>query len=230
MSDIKLYCGDCLEVMKDLNRPIDLLLTDPPYGVNLGNHVGSKENRPGLLVKAGGYDDSSENFDNVVVPAINMALSLSTRGMVFCVPPSMWKLPAPDAIGGIFVSAAVGRNKWGWSNLIHCLLYGIAPSLNLGAKPTAITNNAIAEKTGHPTTKPLSWIKWAILLGSKPGDTIIDPFMGSGTTGVACKELDRNFIGIEIDPTYFKLAKDRIDNTFVSNSVLKDIISSSSDK
>lgn len=134
--NIQLYLGDCLELMKEIpNKSVDLVLTDPPYGVNLGNHIGANETRSGLLIKSGGYDDSVENFDRVVVPAIKQALSMSIRGMVFCVPPSMWKLPAPNAIGGIFVSAAVGRNKWGWSNFIHCLMYGSAPDLNLGAKP-----------------------------------------------------------------------------------------------
>jgi hypothetical protein len=129
-------------------------LTDPPYGVHLVEHQGSKETRKGLLVKSGGYLDTIENFDTTVVLAIKKSLNISLRSMVFCVPPNMWKLPAPDAIGGVFVSAAVGRNSWGWSNLIHCLLYGSAPELNLGAKPTAINKNSIAEKTEHPTTKP----------------------------------------------------------------------------
>ena len=59
-------------------------------------------------------------------------------------------------------------------------------------------------------------MKWIIEKYSKKGDSILDPFMGSGTTGVACKELGRNFIGIEIEPKYFEIAKRRIDNTMES--------------
>ena len=219
---LKIYHGDCLEVMPLLPK-VDLVVTDPPYGVNLGEHDGASETRKGFLVKKGGYDDSVDNFDSIVVPAIKQAILKSDRAMVFCVPPGMWKFPPPDSIGGIFVSAAVGRNKWGWSNMIHCLMYGSAPNLNLGAKPTAITNNAVAETTGHPTTKPLRWIKWAVSLGSfdyskdeslqAEYDLILDPFLGSGTTLVACKELKRNGIGIEINEKYCEIAKTRLKNT-----------------
>jgi len=216
---IQLILGDCLQVMKGM-PDVDLLLTDPPYGVDLGNHESAKETRKGLLVKQGGYLDTLENFEQVVVPAIELALSHSKRGMVFCVPPNMWKLPAPNVIGGIFVSGAVGRNKWGWSNFIHCLMYGNAPQLNLGAKPTGRALNSAAEKTGHPTTKPLEWLKWAVTLGSVEGDTILDPFMGSGTTGVACVLTGRNFIGIEIDPGYFKIAEQRIHDAQLQERLL----------
>lgn len=191
-----------------------VLITDPPYGVNLGNHSGATEIRRGFLVKSGGYNDTTQNFDSVVVPAIFTALSLSIRGVIFCVPPNCWKFPAPDVIGGIFVSASVGRNRWGWSNFIHCLMYGAAPNLNLGAKPTGITNNAVADKSGHPTTKPTKWMEWAVDLASAPTDTILDPFMGSGTTGVACAHLGRKFIGIEIEPKYFDIACKRIEQAY----------------
>jgi site-specific DNA-methyltransferase (adenine-specific) len=206
---IKIFLGDCRTILPYLD-PVDLILTDPPYGVNLGEHGGAKETRTGLLVKVGGYEDSPEHFIRVVVPAITTAMGLTNRTMIFCVPPTMWLLPAPDAIGGVFVDGAVGRNKWGWSNLIHCLLYGSAPNLNKGAKPTAIRNNAMAEKTGHPTTKPLKWMRWAVSLGSLANDTILDPFMGSGTTLVAAKQLGRKCIGIEINEAYVKIAIERL--------------------
>ena len=225
MADYTLYNGDCLDVMATLTPGQDwVLVTDPPYGVNLGNHGGANETRPGLLVKAGGYEDTAEYFGEIVVPAIELALSMTVRGAVFCVPPSMWKLPAPNVIGGIYVPSAVGRNKWGWSNMIHCLLYGTAPELNKGAWPTAITSNARAEKTGHPTTKPLPWLTWLIGLATRPGDTVIDPFMGSGTTGVACKQMGRSFIGIEKDATYFEIAKQRIDAAQYQPSLLDGFI------
>ena len=63
----------------------------------------------------------------------------------------------------------------------------------------------------HPTQKPLDIIERVIKTSSNENDTILDCFMGSGTTGVACKNLNRNFIGIELDSKYFKIAKDRID-------------------
>ena len=71
-------------------------------------------------------------------------------------------------------------------------------------------NKADKDLYDHPTIKPLELVKRHILHSTKEGDTILDCFMGSGTTGVACKELNRNFIGIEIDKQYFKIAEDRI--------------------
>ena len=62
----------------------------------------------------------------------------------------------------------------------------------------------------HPTVKPVHLMSWLVRLVSKEGDTVLDPFAGSGTTGVACKKLGRNFIGIEIDPEYVKIAESRI--------------------
>ena len=65
-------------------------------------------------------------------------------------------------------------------------------------------------KNYHPTVKPIALMEYLIKMVSKEGATILDPFMGSGTTGVACKSLNRNFIGIELDPGYFKIAEHRL--------------------
>ena len=108
------------------------------------------------------------------------------------------------------MAGAVGRNRWGWSNLIHCLLYGTAPGLEKGAKPTAIAKTATAEKNGHPTVKPLPWISWAVGLGSRATDTILDPFMGSGTTLRAAKDLGRKAIGVELEEKYCEIAARRL--------------------
>lgn len=209
---VQLYLGDCLEVMNGMpDKSVDAVITDPPYGVDNGNNLSSKETRKGLLVKNGGYDDSKEYFKTIVVPRVVESIRVSKRAMVFCVPPNIWMYPPPDVIGGFYLPASNARNKWGWTKIIHVLMYGSAPELNLGAFPTGKEmRNNIAEETGHPTTKPLSWMRWLVALGSRDGDTILDPFMGSGTTGVACVQTGRNFIGIEIDPEYFKIAQKRI--------------------
>ena len=62
----------------------------------------------------------------------------------------------------------------------------------------------------HPTVKPIKLMEWLIDLTTKPGEVILDPFMGSGTTGLACQNLGRDFIGIELDPGYFEIARQRI--------------------
>ena len=154
--------------------------------------------------------DTPENYYDVLVPIISMVQEYVGRMMVFGVPPNIWKLPPPDAIGGVYVPGAVGRNKWGWSNFIHCLLYGTAPGLEKGAKPTGIFSTEVAEKSQHPTPKPIGWMTWAVNLGSRESDTILDPFMGSGTTLRAAKDLGRRAIGIEIEEKYCEIAARRL--------------------
>ena len=77
------------------------------------------------------------------------------------------------------------------------------------------------EQRYHPTQKPLELMEWVILNYTNPGDTILDPFMGSGTTGVACVQTGRNFIGIEICEEYFRIAEKRIKSAQQQPSLLE---------
>lgn len=75
-------------------------------------------------------------------------------------------------------------------------------------------SNQFTDKQKHPATFPVGLVNFFVKTFSNAGDTILDPFMGSGTTGVACKNLNRDFIGIELDEKYFEIAKQRIENTY----------------
>ena len=99
--------------------------------------------------------------------------------------------------------------------------YELARQLNGGKQMRNLwTLSATRHLTTHPTEKPESLLKRIILIGSKEGDTVLDPFMGSGTTGVVAKQLGRNFIGIEINQSYFDIATKRIENTTRELSLL----------
>lgn len=206
-----IFVGDCRDILPHLPK-VDAVITDPPYGVNIGNHAGAADTRLGMLTKGcyETYEDTPENFVQIVVPAIQLALDICGRAMIFAVPPAMWSLPAPRAIGGIFLPHSVGRNPWGFSTISHCLLYGSAPDNHKGCRSTGIINYSVATKNGHPTPKPLEWMTWAVSLGSRDGETILDPFMGSGTTLRAAKDLGRRAIGIEINEAYAKIAVERL--------------------
>lgn len=210
-SAVTIYHGDCREILPLLPK-VDLVLTDPPYGVNIGEHAGAYDKRLRHLTKNAylSYEDTPHNFEKIVAPAITDALALCPRAMVFSVPPAMWLLPPPKAIGGIFLPHSVGRNSWGFSTFAHCLLYGTAPDNHLGCKATGILNYSVAVKNGHPTPKPIEWMIWAVSLGSRPSETILDPFMGSGTTLRAAKDLGRKAIGIEICEEYCSIAAKRM--------------------
>ncbi len=80
----------------------------------------------------------------------------------------------------------------------------------------SVWNYEIAKKQGHITPKPVVMMENIIKHSSKEGDVVLDCFMGSGTTGVACKNLNRDFIGIELDEGYFKIAEERISSAFTS--------------
>lgn len=73
------------------------------------------------------------------------------------------------------------------------------------------------ERGLHPTQKNTALMEWLVKIHTDENQTVLDPFMGSGTTGVACKKLNRNFIGIELDKTYFNIAKERIEKENVCN-------------
>jgi hypothetical protein len=151
-----------------------------------------------------------ENFLKIVVPAIEYAVSISTRAIVFCAGINAWDLPRGNSIGGVYLPAACGRNPWGFASLAHCLMYGKAPNLHLGSKATAIQSTESADKNDHPCPKPEGWMTWAVDLASLEGETILDPFAGSGTTLVAAKKLGRHFLGFEISPEYCEIARDRL--------------------
>jgi len=220
---ITIYHGDCLEIMPGLGK-VDAVVTDPPYGMNLGSHGGANDKRARELRRGGyaSYEDTPDNYQEKVVPAIARALGMSNRGAVFGPAPSIWGLPVPDALGGVFIPAACGRSPWGFQNLAPVCFYGVAPDLNLGAKNTTIRASGRSDpESGHPCPKPLPWMVWVIDLASRPGETILDPFLGSGTTLVACRKLGREGIGIEIEEKYCEIAARRLE-AFDSGVPLKE--------
>jgi DNA modification methylase len=213
--------GDCLEVLRTLpDASVDAVVTDPPYGLSLGNGKDKRrDGRHGLNRPAySTYDDTPENIAKVVGPALSLALSLAKRGAAFS-GPHVHDLPRFSAMGGVYSSAACGRHCWGFKNFSPVLFYGKHPALNKGARPTVLKSNAAAEKNGHPCPKPLEWMLWLVELCTLPGETVLDPFAGSGTTGVACAMLGRNFIGVELSPEYHAIAERRIAEAVAAKEV-----------
>lgn len=207
---VTLYLGDCREILPQLRR-VDALVTDPPYGLDLGERTDKRGGRHGLAKAAyESYADTLENYRDIIVPAVKRSLSIASRGAVFS-NNNLHELPKPDAIGGIYLPAGQGRHCWGFNSLSPIALYGTAPRLNLGSRPSAIESVEAATQNGHPCPKPIGWMMWLVDHASSPGETILDPFMGSGTTGVAAVKLGRKFVGIELEPKYFDIACARIE-------------------
>jgi site-specific DNA-methyltransferase (adenine-specific) len=213
IGECTLYLGDCRDVLP-LLEAVDAVVTDPPYGLNLGVASDKRGGRHGLAKHGyASYEDTPENFQGIVVPALRMALKASARGAIFS-NHNLHELPKPDAIGGVYLPAAQGRHCWGFNSFSPVAFYGTAPGLQGGSRPSAIRSTEAAEENGHPCPKPLGWMKWLVIHASLAGETILDPFMGSGTTGVAAVRLGRKFIGIEIDQGYFDIACRRIEEAY----------------
>jgi DNA modification methylase len=209
--DIRLYHGDCLDVLPTLDSdPIACIITDPPFGVGLG--VG-KDMRAGLHGLGKGsyseYEDTYEVFVADVVPRLNACLDLAPVAAVFT-GPHIHEQRKPTAIGGIYCSAGAGRHAWGFKTFLPILFYGKDPTLNKGARPITLASNAAAPKNGHPCPKPLEWMLWLVQRVSQPGDVVLDPFGGSGTTAEACLKTGRRCIVIEKDERYIPIIERRV--------------------
>lgn len=213
-----LYLGDCREILPTLGK-VDAVVTDPPYGIGLekktSDYRDSKFFDAGESLRASKtYDDRPEYIRDLVRDVIPVALALAERGLVFSGPAMIREYPEPASVGSVFTMAGAGRTAWGFQCTHPVLFYGKDPFLQdgLGGRPNSLKDDQPnGEKIDHPCPKPLAWMKWAVARASRSGETILDPFMGSGTTGVACQKLGRKFIGIEIEPKYFDLACRRIE-------------------
>ena len=209
IGNAELYLGDCMEVLPTLGR-VDAVITDPPYGVNGGSGtIGAASTKTKYI---DGFSDTRQNIIECVVPSIKLALQLSSRAVITSGTPCAFLYPEPDDIGAIYQPATTGMNKWGRETTQPVLFYGKDPRAGLTIQPKHFQNTFQAEKNGHPCPKPIEVTRWMVYRGSLNGELILDPFMGSGTTGVAAIELGRKFIGIEREPKYFDIACERIQN------------------
>jgi hypothetical protein len=186
---IDLHLGDCLEVMKQIpDKSVDLVLTDPPYGIGIAkNPFRQKFEKK----EWDNFIPTKEYFDEIVRVSKNQII---WGGNYFSghLPPSrcfyIW-----DKVQTEKFSSAMVEMAW---------VSKQSPAKMFKQRVTAF-------KKFHPTTKPVNLMEWCLTF-FPDAVTVLDPFMGSGSTGVACKNLNRHFIGIEQDANYFKIAKGRI--------------------
>lgn len=208
-----LYHGDCLEIMPTIQvGSVDACVTDPPYGVSL-SEVRTKHTR-----KTAKYN-STEDTPESIIPLIRSAILECVR-----IAPSVAVLPGirllqhyPIAkdIGTVFFPNGAGIGPWGFVCGHPILYYGKCPYLakRMGSRPNGVsaTHWNRRKDAEHPCEKPLQMMEWVVKRASLEGQTVLDPFMGSGTTGIACVQSGRKFIGIEKDAKYFDIACKRIE-------------------
>ena len=190
MSEVKLYLGDCLEVMKSIpDKSVDAVITDPPYG------IGKEEWDAKFNTE---FISESFRVANIVVviPGIwALGQCIQAMGNRY-----LWTVAGhkPAAM----TNGRIGLNKW-----LPAVIGGNKKRIGADAFDFHPVDEGLV---GHSCQKPLQFMNWLVQKFAEIGDTILDPFMGSGTTGVACVQTGRNFIGIEIDPKYYAIAEKRI--------------------
>jgi len=203
---VELWCGDSLEILPTLPRH-DACVTDPPYGIGADSTMhkqgGTKYGKAAAAKTE--YRDTSWDLKPIPPELMDLVRASARWNIIFggnyyTFPASscwlVWDKENGDngfadcELAWTNLPKAVRRIKWMWNGMLR--------------------KNGEARE-GHPTQKPFEVMKWAIGHLPDPSQTILDPFMGSGTTGVAAVKLGRHFTGIEIDPGYFDIARRRIE-------------------
>lgn len=206
---VTIYHGDCREIVPSL-RPggnttwpsPEVLITDPPYGVDFGGKSTKHTPRSGK-----GYTTPDSQIGPAVVSEL---LERVVRGVVFPGVRLMFQYPEPTDVGCVFCPSGAGVGPWGFVCFHPVLFYGKTPKRN-GSLPASLSSFDTADTADHPCPKPLSWLTWVVTLATEPGDLILDPFMGSGTTLRAARDLGRRAIGIDVEERYCEIAARRLD-------------------
>jgi site-specific DNA-methyltransferase (adenine-specific)/modification methylase len=193
-----LYHGDCMEVMPTLEK-VDAVVTDPPYGI--GESSKNHKSRDKLAKsKDYGCDTWDERPVQEFVPYAHEIANevVIFGGNYYELPPAKcWLVWDKENGANDFADAELA-----WTNLDK--------AVRLKRYMWNGMLRANKESRGdHPTQKPVGVMEWAV--GHTSGEMVLDPFMGSGTTGVACMNLGRKFIGIELERKYFDIACERIE-------------------
>lgn len=202
IGNAELWLGDCRDVMPGLGR-VDACITDPPYGIgwntNLARFSGGQTKRGAgrdygtpIVGDDEPFDPSPLlSFERVVLWGANYFAGWLPIGTTL-----VWVKRNDYAFGTFLSDAEVAWMKGGQG--VYCKR----------SIPQAMTNDR-----HHPTQKPVDIMAWCIEQAKTPADgVVLDPYMGSGSTGVACMKLGRRFVGIEIDPAHFATACRRIED------------------
>lgn len=237
MSDKNRICllqGDALELLEEVPaKSIDMIFADPPYNLSGKNHLTCKSGRVANCDK-GEWDQIDNIFEFNVRWLTKCVRVLKDEGTIW-VSGTLHNHPSIGVILKRLKLWIINDIIWYKPNAAPLLQrkrlapsteliwlaskskkyyfnYDLAKKINNGKQMRNLWElPATRHTTSHPTEKPEKLLERIILLGSREGDTILDPFMGSGTTGVVAKKLKRNFMGFEINKKYFEIAKKRIE-------------------
>lgn len=233
-SKIDLYNGDCLEVMKDIpDKSVDCVIADPPYNISRETNFHTLKGGSRVGMDFGEWD---KDFDLTEwISHIPRVLKDNSNVVIFSAWENLGDIKRACEQNNITIKRCLTLRKSNpapfnrdrlFVNDTEFAVWGVYNSKN---KPTKWTFNrqdsyertiidvTVQRSTYHPTMKDIRAMNYLVKVLSNENDIVLDPFMGSGQTGIACKNLGRNFIGIEIDKGYFDIAKERIENDKTDN-------------
>lgn len=211
IGDATLYLGDCREILPTLGK-VDAVVTDPPYGI--GESAEKVASRVKLAIPkdygAFDWDAAPVNAEVLAAARAHGRWQIIFGGNYYDLPATscwlIWDKCNGDSdfadceLAWTNIPKAVRKIEWLWNGMIR----------------------KGREERFHPTQKPAGVMRWCIQQLPADSHIILDPFMGSGTTGVACAQLGRKFIGIEIEPKYFDIACRRIEDAYRQPRLFKD--------
>ena len=217
--------GDCLVLLDELEQEsVDLVVVDSPYRLNFttGSATGSAKSEswqgtlragdPSANIKQTSFDGWLPKVYRVLKQKTHLYSFVNDKNIVAFITAAQ---QAGFQLHNVLVwhKNNVTPNRWYMKNceFVVFMRKGPAKPINeLSSSQYHQVNNIPGKRKLHPTQKPVPLLERFILNSSKPGDVVLDPFMGSGSTGVACRNIGRRFIGIEIDTSFFTKAQTRI--------------------
>ena len=214
----KLYNGDCLEVMDKLIEEgvvVDCILTDIPYGeVNRAKESGLRK------LKKGKADELTFDIETLL---IKLEKICTGSFYIFCGIEQVSEIRKFFREKDILTRLCIWEKtnpspincQYHWMSSIECCIYAKKKKATFNEHyKSCVWRNPVGRSKIHPTEKPLKLFKYLIETSTNEGDLVLDCCMGSGTTGVACANTNRKFIGIELDNNYFDIASKRIEEAY----------------
>lgn len=182
--------GDCLDVLRGMpDASFDAVVTDPPYGLGF----------------------RGEAWDAFIPQWLSEARRVAPVVAFTTAPTTLWDYPRPDWVCCWYREASNARSKLrgGFNHWSPVVVYG-TPKFPVDSIKLHAIKHAYPKGFPHPSPKPLALMEWLVQNAAPMGGRVLDPFAGSGTTGVACLTTGRSFIGIEREAAYVEIARKRI--------------------
>ena len=216
MDWFEIYNGDCLALLNNIpDSSVDCVITDPPYGIGYQSNMKKNKDLPMF------YDRNTAWMSEFMYKA-HKAMKNDAHMYMFCpqqkIDEFKQKIECFFILKNILVwnkgGFGMGDLDGSYAPSYEFILFAVKEQgrkLN-GKRDKDVLDYGKVKPQYHPTQKPVDLIEFLIAKSTNEGDLVLDPFMGSGTTGIACFRKNRRFAGMEISEDYFKVAKERIEN------------------